>query len=67
MDEFTIDKTEEKYLFKVFEKLTKGAESFGREEIAEVLKKMEMEMTKSEIELMIWEFDEDLDKRISQK
>lgn len=49
MDEFTIDKTEEKYLFKVFEKLTKGAESFGREEIAEVLKKMEMEMTKSEI------------------
>jgi Ca2+-binding EF-hand superfamily protein len=38
---------------------------FGCREIAEVMKKMEMIITNAEIDRMVWEFDEDLDKQIS--
>jgi hypothetical protein len=32
-----------------------------------MLTKMEMSMSNSQIDLMIWEFDENLDKKISEK
>ncbi len=44
-----------------------GHKYFTAEEIKEILRKMNIRMTKTEVERMIWEFDEDLNKKITEK
>lgn len=40
---------------------------FTEFEVREVLKKMGVKMPKSEVERMLWEFDERLDRKITEK
>jgi Ca2+-binding EF-hand superfamily protein len=51
----------------VFQSLSGGGKHFGEAELREVLKRMGSKMTKAEIERMLWEFDEDLNRKISEK
>jgi hypothetical protein len=56
LEEFKINTIEEKYLLNVFQflSLANHHKYFTKDEICEVLKKMEIKMAKSDIELMIW-------------
>lgn len=56
-----------KYLLRVFGELSKGhgGKYFGGEEVKEMLALMKVRMSKGEVERMIWEFDEDLNKKIT--
>ena len=69
LEEFSINSTEEKYLLRVFKLLSapNGEEFFTNLEIKDMLGRMGMQMNKSQIDLMIWEFDENLDRKISEK
>jgi Ca2+-binding EF-hand superfamily protein len=40
---------------------------FTQQELNDILKQMNIKLTKTEIERMIWEFDEDLNKKITEK
>lgn len=44
-----------------------GGKYFTEVEVREVLKKMSMKMSKSEVGRMLWEFDEDLNGKISER
>ena len=69
LEAFKINANEEKYLLQVFDLLseTHKHKYFTEVEVKEVLKKMGMRMSKADIKRMLWEFDENLDKKISKK
>lgn len=67
LEEFHINPTEEKYLMRVFNELSAcyANKYFTEFEVREVLKKMGVKMPKSEVDRMLWEFDDRLDKKIT--
>lgn len=54
LNEVVITTTEEKSLENVFELLSNGKKYFDGKDISRVLKLMDIHLTKSEIDLMIW-------------
>ena len=54
LKEVDIKPTEKKSLQRVFELLSNGKKYFDGKDIARVLKLMDVHLTKSEIDLMIW-------------
>jgi hypothetical protein len=69
LEEYSINATEEKYLLKVFQTLSAphAHKFFTAEELKETFRRMGMRMGKAEVERMVWEFDEDLNRRITEK
>ncbi len=67
LEEFKINPTEEKYLLRVFNSLSAphAHKFFTAEEVRETLKRMSVRMGKTEVERMVWEFDEDLNRKIT--
>lgn len=64
IQQIPIAKTEEKALQKVFELLSNGKSYFDYKDVARVLKQLGMNISKQQIDLMIWEVDEKLNHRI---
>lgn len=54
LKEIVITNTEKKSLDKVFNLISTNGESFAGPEISRILKMMDMNLSKSEIDLMIW-------------
>lgn len=69
LEEFQLNTTEEKYLLNVFATLAADHQEqyFTADDIEKILRRMKMKLTRKEIELMIWEIDEHLDQKITQK
>ncbi len=69
LEEFQINTTEEKYLLKVFSNLAAahGGKFFTEADVGAVLRRLGSKMSRKEVERMVWEFDDDLNKKITDR
>jgi hypothetical protein len=69
LEEFTINNTEEKYLQRVFNELSvsHGGKYFTDVDVTSTLRRLGSKMGRKDIERMVWEFDDDLNKRITER
>ena len=69
LEEFEINPTEGKYLERVFSVLSAPhcGKYFTEEDVTATLRRLGSHLTRKEIERMVWEFDDDLNKKITER